>query len=209
VEWKTDESTFDGWRRTPDLMISRRQAVTASSLAVLGLLSPSAFGEAGEKSPAPPNLPKEILERMEKSKAFSERMQNAGSNAGRLQVMSEQMAQQQQMVFESLRTQLQISDEEWPVVRPRLQAVYDLVRPVPVFGPRNAQPATPVEQRSRELREVLGNKDAKAEEIKPRLTALRAAKEQARQELVRARESLRQIMTVRQEAVLVLNGLLE
>jgi hypothetical protein len=50
---------------------------------------------------------------------------------------------------------------------------------------------------------------AKPEEIKAKLTALRAAKEQARQDLVKARQDLRQLMTLRQEAVLVLNGLLD
>lgn len=41
------------------------------------------------------------------------------------------------------------------------------------------------------------------------MTALRAAKEQVRQELVKAQGNLHEIMTIRQEAVLVLNGLLE
>jgi Spy/CpxP family protein refolding chaperone len=71
------------------------------------------------------------------------------------------------------------------------------------------QAAGPVEQRTRELREVLADKEAKPEEIKAKLTAFRAAKEQARQELVKARQDLRQLMTLRQEAVLVVNGLLD
>ena len=50
---------------------------------------------------------------------------------------------------------------------------------------------------------------AKPEEIKAKLTALRAAKERATQELAKARQGLRQIMNLRQEAVLVLNGLLD
>jgi hypothetical protein len=46
-------------------------------------------------------------------------------------------------------------------------------------------------------------------EIKAKLGALRVTKEKARGELASARRNLRQVMTVRQEAVLVLNGLLE
>jgi uncharacterized protein YPO0396 len=46
-------------------------------------------------------------------------------------------------------------------------------------------------------------------QIKAKLTSLRAAKERAAQELSRARQNLRQIMSVRQEALLVLNGLLD
>jgi hypothetical protein len=38
---------------------------------------------------------------------------------------------------------------------------------------------------------------------------LRAAKEKAVQELAKARQGLRQLMNLRQEAVLVLNGLLD
>jgi len=46
-------------------------------------------------------------------------------------------------------------------------------------------------------------------EIKAKPGALRAAKEKARRALASARQNLRQVMIVRQEAVLVLNGLLE
>ena len=48
-----------------------------------------------------------------------------------------------------------------------------------------------------------------AEAIKAKLTALRAAKEKDRRELAAARQSLRQVLTLRQEAHLVLHGLLE
>ena len=42
-----------------------------------------------------------------------------------------------------------------------------------------------------------------------KLAALRAARQKAAQDLVTARQSLRQLMTLRQEALLVLNGLLD
>jgi outer membrane protein TolC len=48
-----------------------------------------------------------------------------------------------------------------------------------------------------------------AEQIKAKLAALRAAKQKAAQDLATARQSLRQLMTLRQEALLVLNGLLD
>jgi hypothetical protein len=146
---------------------------------------------------------------MEQSRAFSERMREATNMEERMKIMEEQREWERKRAVEDLKGQLGVSDAEWTVIRPRVEAVNNLVHPQPAFGPGNAQARTPVEQRSRELREVLGGKDAKAEEIKAKLTALRAAKEQARQELVKAREGLRQIMTLRQEAVLVLNGLLD
>jgi len=52
-------------------------------------------------------------------------------------------------------------------------------------------------------------KEAAADQIKAKLTALRAAQSGAAQELAKARQSLRQLLTLRQEAVLVLNGLLD
>jgi hypothetical protein len=66
-----------------------------------------------------------------------------------------------------------------------------------------------VDRGKSELRQMLPNKDAPADQIKAKLTALRAAQEQSRQELTKARQNLRQLLTLRQEAALVLNGLLD
>ena len=197
---------------TTDPMFSRRSALSSSGLGVLGLLSGSALGqaekkEADAKKPAA-QPPQEIQERIEKSRAFSERMRNAGSTEERQQIMSEQMAWQRQRAFEDLKEQLHIPDQEWPVVKPRLQTVYDLVHPASQMG-RNEQPKTELEQRSRELRELLRDDAAGADQIKAKLTAFRAAKEKTNQQLAGARQTLRQLMSLRQEAVLVLNGLLD
>ncbi len=59
-----------------------------------------------------------------------------------------------------------------------------------------------------ELRTVLENKDAKPDEIKAKLTALREAREKAKEELAKAQQGLRQGLNLRQEAQLVLMGLL-
>ena len=184
----------------------------SSGLATLGLLSGSALGQtenkgADAKKPAP-QPPKDFRERLEKQKAFTEQMRNAGGMEERQQIMSEQMAWQRQMAFESLRDQLQISDKEWPVVKPKLQAVYNLVHPANRMG-RNEATTTDLEQRSRELRELLHEDKPDMDQIKAKLTALRAAKERTAQELAGTRQNLRQIMSLRQEAVLVLNGLLD
>ncbi len=108
-----------------------------------------------------------------------------------------------------MKDQLGLSDQQWSVVKPRLQTVYDLVHPRPPMMGRNEPPKTEVEQRSRELREVLRDEKVEADQIKAKLTALRAAKEHAVQQLINARQNLRQVITLRQEAVLVLNGLLD
>ncbi len=49
----------------------------------------------------------------------------------------------------------------------------------------------------------------KPEEIKARLKALREAREAAKDELVKAKDKLREILTQRQEAQLVLYGFLD
>ena len=65
------------------------------------------------------------------------------------------------------------------------------------------------EQGSRERRELLNDDKPTVDQIEAKPTALGAAKERTVQELIKARQSLRQLMTLRQEAVLVLYGLLD
>lgn len=146
---------------------------------------------------------------MEQSRVFAERLRNAESMEERQQIMHEQMAWQQQRAIDDLRDQLGLSDQEWSVVKPRLHAVYDLVHPRPPMMGRSEPPRTDLEQRRQELSELLRDEKARVSEIKTKLTALRAAKERTVQELVKARQNLRQVMTLRQEAPLVLNGLLD
>jgi hypothetical protein len=199
--------------QTADHVVSRRLALRCSGLAALGLVSHTAFAQTpgktteARRSSATPS--KQMQEELEQSQTFVERLRNADSMDERRQIMSEQMAWQRQRAFEDLKDRLQISDHEWPVLKPRFQAVYDLVRPQPQVGPHSAQPQTEVEQKRRDLQELLRDEKAPLEQIKAKLTALRAARERSAQELSKARQALRQLMTLRQEAVLVLNGLLD
>ena len=62
---------------------------------------------------------------------------------------------------------------------------------------------------SQALREVLEKDDASPEQIRAKLTALRAAKENARQKLAAAQKGLREVLTLKQEAQLVVFGLLD
>jgi len=117
--------------------------------------------------------------------------------------MEERALSEHQKAIADLKEQLRVSDKEWAVVKPRIEKVYDLVHPAPQMGVENNQKRSEVEPRSRELRGLLREEGAAAEQIKARLTALRAAKEKVTQELAAARQNLRQ------EAVLVLNGLLD
>ena len=200
-----DERALSDCDKTARAVISRRAAVGASGMAMLGLLSGAGFGQEekqAERKESDSKSRKEIQDRMEEFKAFGERMRNAGPEE-RMKLMQEQRAQQQQKALEDLKGQLGISDQEWAVVKPRVEKVYNLVHPLPPMGTRSEQPKTEVDRASSELHELLRNESAAADQIKAKLGALRAAKLKAAQDLVTARQSLRQ------EALLVLNGLLD
>jgi DNA repair exonuclease SbcCD ATPase subunit len=182
--------------------------VGSSALALFGVLSGSVFGREKGKYVDTPQAgnqpPKEIQERMEEARAFSERLHNATTMEERRKIMEERMAADRRRAIEDLREQLSVPEAEWAVVKPRLEAVYNLRHLRPATGSGR----TEVQQKSAELSELLRNKEA-ADQIKAGLTALRAEKDKARQELATAQQSLRQILTLRQEALLVLNGLLD
>lgn len=76
-------------------------------------------------------------------------------------------------------------------------------------GRQGRREQTELEKSTTELRTTLENKQASAEEIKEKLAALRKAQENARQELAKAQQELRGELTMRQEAQLVLMGLLD
>jgi len=184
--------------------------VASSAVVILAGLSASSRAADGARQALPPGLPADVQERMEKTREFSERMRNAGSQEERVRIMAERDAWERTRAVEDIKRQLEVTDTEWAVIRPRVEAVYNLSHPQPQFGgPGNMRPMSPVDRSRSELRQIMVNKDAPAEQIKAKLTALRAAQVNANQELAKARQNLRQIMTLRQEATLVLNGLLD
>ncbi len=200
---------WDGCRNTEETTISRRVVVGSSGLAILGVVSATALGREGTNEGSRREMPRDLQRQRDESRAFFERMRTAGSPEEQAKIMAERRAQDRARTVEGYKGQLGVSDGEWAVIKPRLEAVYDLVHPAAQFGRADSRTMTPVDQKKSELRELLGNKDAAPEQIKAGLTALRLANEKARQELAKARQDLRQLMTVRQEATLVLSGLLD
>ncbi|QOV92137.1 hypothetical protein [Humisphaera borealis] len=69
--------------------------------------------------------------------------------------------------------------------------------------------SNPAMDKAREIQQALESKEATAETLKTKLAELRALKKQAKEEITRTQEELRQLCTVRQETVLVLMGVLE
>ena len=132
-----------------------------------------------------------------------------------------------------MKEQLGTTDEEWKVLAPKIEKIQTAQRNsrggggFGGFGGRgggggggggrggdrdrggDTENQTPVSKASRELRAALENKDTPAEEITKKLAALREAREKGRAELQAAQKELKEVLTARQEAVLVTFGMLE
>ena len=93
---------------------------------------------------------------------------------------------------------LDCPDEEWMVIEPRLEKVLFL----------RAQPYGPMRQRYHELRHLV-KRDARADLILEKLQEFRQARAEADLLLAQSEADLRQILTVRQEAQLVMMGVIE
>ena len=138
------------------------------------------------------------------------------------------MADFRQRAAERMKESLGATDEEWKVLQPLIEKVQQLQRQSRGgFGgmtaarrgrrgaetPQPAQPAegeqSEVQKKTTALRSLLDDKSSGAPAIKAALDALRKAKEQAEQELAAAQKELRGVVTVRQEASLVLMGILK
>ncbi len=126
----------------------------------------------------------------------------------------------QARMAERMKEQMKVSDEEWAVLQPKLAKVMEAQRAsrggmMGGFGrgrggpDGGAQAETPLAKASSELRQTLEKEDASANEIKERLAAVREARKQAEENLKAAREDLRSVLTPRQEAALVVVGMLD
>ena len=203
-------STCDNWHDPERTKVSRRTLMGSAGVGLLGVLAGSALGQEIRGAAERPGMPRDAQNRMEQSRVYFERMRDAGSDEERTRIMEERAAWERTRAIEDIRGQLEVAEAEWSVLKPRVEAVYRLVHPQPQFGgPGNMGPMSPVDRSKNELRQILANKDASADQIKAKLTALRVAQEHSRQELTKARQNLRQLLTLRQEAALVLNGLLD
>lgn len=144
--------------------------------------------------------------------------------------------QMRQMMEQRMKEALGATDQEWKVLGPRVMKVQELSRQtggggrgMMMFGrgmrggpggPGGAnQPGgrgmgmnrelTEVEKVQEELQTLLENTATTPDQIKEQLTKLRAAREKAKQDLAKAQQDLRQVLTLRQEATLVLMGMLD
>ena len=141
-----------------------------------------------------------------------------------------------QRMNERLKTALKVSDDEWSVIQPLLEKVQQKQRQVMssrmagMFGGErrpnrpqdsnnannNPNAANPNANRPRPsvaeieaLKTAVENESASADEIKTKLEAVRALRKKAEAELEASSEELRKVLTLRQEAVLVMMGILQ
>jgi hypothetical protein len=134
-----------------------------------------------------------------------------------------------QQMQDRLKTALGMTDDEFTAVQPKIEKVQQLQREAMggMFGRggrggRNrggdnnnggngGQDAnqSAVQTASADLQKTLDDKDAKPEDIKDKLEALRTAKKAAKEDLGKAQDDLKSVLTQRQEAVLVEYGMLE
>ena len=137
----------------------------------------------------------------------------------------------QDRMLSMMQERLGATDAEWTVIKPRLSKVMELSRSSSMRGGmrgmfgrgRNGrdrdnnnndrqelrEDASAVEKASAALEETLEKDAPAATEIKEKLTALRSAREKAKAELVEAQKSLREVLSLKQEAQLVIMGMLD
>ncbi|HEX4084988.1 MAG TPA: hypothetical protein VHY22_08765 [Chthoniobacteraceae bacterium] len=137
---------------------------------------------------------------------------------------------------ERIKEELKASDDEWAVIQPLLEKVQDaqmasmagrfggMRRFGGPGGERGARPegspsGSPAAQQGGRprfsspevdaLHDALQNENATPDDIKAKLQALRDARKKSEDDLQTARENLKKVLTLRQEAILVEMGVLD
>ena len=126
-------------------------------------------------------------------------------------------AQMRQRMVEHYKENLNSPDEEWKVIQPLLEKVVEkqfMMGSGMRFGRRRpgAESATatnPLSEAAQALRTALDSEDTPVKEIEQKTKALRKARKAAEADLTNARKDLRKVLTVRQEAQLLLGGVLD
>jgi len=162
----------------------------------------------------------------------SDRGERSGRDRDRSpEARRERMAEMRTRMMQRMQEQLDASDEEWTAMKPLIEQVMEARRGFGrgfAFGGRGRggrfgrggegrreavdrveRDAPETVQKVRALREILDREDADAKTISRALADLRASRKRAEAKLVTARQELRNILTLRQEAMCVMSGLLD
>jgi len=130
-----------------------------------------------------------------------------------------------QQMADRMKQALEMNDEEYKAVQPMIDKVQTLSRDLRgggmggMFGgggrggPGGGQPAdatqSDIGKKAADLQKLLDNKDSKPEDVKAALTAYRDARDKVKAELEKAQKELREVLTVKREARLVLLRVLD
>ncbi|CAN5231922.1 hypothetical protein BH09SUM1_BH09SUM1_14800 [soil metagenome] len=98
--------------------------------------------------------------------------------------------------LDELKTKLNISDEDWGVLKPKLEKATKRNPP----GENSAMA---------ELKKTLESPDAKADEIKEKVKAVREEKKKLEAERKADKDAVKELLSARQEAQLVADGILD
>lgn len=133
-------------------------------------------------------------------------------------------AQFRERMMNNIKERLGASDDEWKVLQPKVEKIMTAQRESRGgglgggggFGRRGGQggggdqqPTTAVGIATQDLNKALENKDTPADELAKKLAALRDAREKAKAATAAAQKELKEVLTARQEAVLVTMGMLD
>jgi hypothetical protein len=124
-------------------------------------------------------------------------------------------------MMDNIKEQLNPTDDEWQVLQPKIDKVMTAQREArsgqglfrrPGGGGGGGGGGTDdsaVAKATQDLRDTLDNKDSTPDTITQKLKALRDARTQAQTNLQSAQKDLKDVLTQRQEASLVMMGILE
>jgi len=156
-----------------------------------------------------------------------------GQGAGFARGQGMQPEQMQAQISQRLKELLGSSDDEWKLIEPKVLKVYTLTSSqsrgfqmrslMRANNQSNYQTSTNTQRTAtanriansssdksvEELQTLLQNSSATSAQIKKQLTEVRNAREKTQEELAKAQKELRELLTLKQEAILVSVGLLE
>lgn len=140
-------------------------------------------------------------------------------------------AQFRERMMNNIKERLGATDDEWKVISPKVEKVMTAQRDARGGGggfggfggggrrggggggggggAADQQPTTETGKASADLRTALENKDTPADDIAKKLAAYREARDKGRAQLQASQKELKEILTQRQEAVMVSMGMLE
>jgi hypothetical protein len=137
-----------------------------------------------------------------------------------------------QRMMDRIKEQLAPTDDEWKVLQPKIEAAQKQAMqsrmggmgfggrrggggggggnaPATAGDPAAAQPKTDLQTKADALRTLVENKDSDPKAIAEKVKDLRDAREKAKADLKKSQDELREIVTPRQEAQLILLGILD